>query len=161
MKRAIKKRNKPGRHGLFLSRWLLRFSDSGTVIVAYQEAFFRHGVGKLRPMTLAEVAKEMGVHESTVSRTIKDKYLQCSQGLLPLSYYFSRSLAAATGEGIAPEKAKEAIRALIEKEDKKKPLSDQKVCDILAQQKVILSRRTVAKYRDELGIPSASGRKTF
>ena len=112
-------------------------------------------------MTLADVAKEMGVYESTVSRTIKDKYLQCSQGLLPLSYFFSRSLTAATGESIAPEKAKEAIRALIEKEDKKKPLSDQKLCDILAQQKMILSRRTVAKYRDEMGIPSASGRKTF
>lgn len=151
------------------ARWLIKSIDQrkntllscGNAIVAYQEAFFRHGAAELRPMTLADVAKEMGVHESTVSRTIKDKYLQCGQGVLPLSYFFSRPLAAITDEGIAPEKAKEEIRTLIEKEDRKKPLSDQKLCDILAQKKVILSRRTVAKYRDEMGIPPASGRKIF
>jgi len=131
------------------------------VIVARQERFFRSGAGHLRPMTLADVAGELGVHESTVSRAIKDKYLQCSQGLFPLTYFFSRALMANDSEGVSPEKAKNAIRCLIEQENKRHPISDQKLCDLLAEQDIQISRRTVAKYRDELGIPSTSGRKEF
>lgn len=130
------------------------------VIVARQEAFFRHGAGHLQPLTLADVAKEMEVHESTVSRAIKAKFLQCARGTFPLSHFFSRSLQAGEGD-ISSDRVKGMIQTLIGKEDPKRPLSDQKICDILAGQKIYLSRRTVAKYRDEMGIPSTSGRKEF
>lgn len=130
-------------------------------IVMRQERFFRSGAGHLRPMTLSDVAEELEIHESTVSRAIKDKYLQCSQGLFPLAYFFSRALMASDSEGVSPEKAKNAIRLLIEQEDKRHPISDQKLCNLLAEQEIQISRRTVAKYRDELGIPSTSGRKEF
>ena len=131
------------------------------IIVRQQEAFFRLGMGHLRPMTLADVAEELGVHDSTVSRAIKEKYLQCAWGVFPLGYFFSRALPSTSGDGVSPERAKAAIRALIEGEDKRRPLSDQKICDLLAQRELVVSRRTVAKYRDEMGIPSTPGRKVF
>jgi RNA polymerase sigma-54 factor len=113
-------------------------------------------------MTLADVAAVLEVHESTVSRAVKDKYLQCAHGVFPLGYFFSRSLPmSGGGDGVSAEQAKTALKALIDGEDKKKPLSDQKLCDLLAGQGIEISRRTVAKYRDELGISSTSGRKQF
>ena len=130
------------------------------VIVARQEAFFRHGAGHIQPLTLADVAKEMGVHESTVSRAIKAKYLQCARGTFPLSHFFSRSLQAGDGE-VSSARVKAIIHDLIDREDRKRPLSDQNICDFLAEKKIFLSRRTVAKYREEMGIPSTSGRKEF
>lgn len=130
-------------------------------IVGRQEDFFRCSRGELSPMTLADVAQELGIHESTVSRAVKGKYLQCARGVYPLGYFFSRALPAAGGEGVSPQKAKAAIRALIDGEDKAHPLSDQKLCQLLAQREMLLSRRTVAKYRDEMGIPSTAGRKEF
>lgn len=130
------------------------------VIVERQAAFFRRGAGHLQPMTLSDVAEAVGVHESTVSRAIKDKYLQCIHGVFPLNHFFSRALPAG-GDGVSSERVKSVIRALIDGEDKKKPLSDQKLCDLLGEQKLVLSRRTVAKYRDEMGIPSTSARKEF
>lgn len=130
------------------------------VIVRRQEGFFL-GDGNLHPMALADVAGELKIHESTVSRAVKDKYLQCARGLYPLSSFFSRALPAGGGEGVSPQRAKAAIRALIDEEDKRRPLSDQKLCDLLAEQELVLSRRTVAKYRDEMGIQSTAGRKEF
>lgn len=130
-------------------------------IVERQEDFFRRGPGHLRPMTLADVAQVLEVHESTVSRAVKDKYLQCAHGVFPLGYFFSRALSAGTGEGISAEQVKTALKKLIAEENKKKPLSDQKLCELLAAQGIGISRRTVAKYRDELGIASTSGRKEF
>lgn len=131
------------------------------IIVARQEPFFRHGAGHLQPLTLADVAVEAGIHESTVSRAVKDKYIQCAQGAFPMSHFFSRALCTDGGDSVSPEKAKAAIRELINGEDKHRPLSDQKLCDLLAKQGLAISRRTVAKYRDEMGIPSTSGRKEF
>lgn len=132
-------------------------------ILDFQEAFFRHGPGHLSPLSLADVARQIGVHESTVSRAIRDKYIQCSMGVYPLSYFFSRSLGAPSGgEGAAsPDAAKALLRQLIAGEDKKKPLSDQKLCQLMALQGCVLSRRTVAKYRDELHIPCTAGRKQY
>lgn len=130
-------------------------------IVERQETFFRRGPGHLKPMTLADVAEMLEVHESTVSRAVKDKYLQCAHGVFPLGYFFSRALPAGGGDSVSAEQVKIALKRLIEEEDKRKPLSDQKLCDILAAQDIEISRRTVAKYRDELGIPSTSGRKEF
>ena len=131
------------------------------IIVTRQERFFRYGAGHLAPLTLADVAEEAGIHESTVSRAVKDKYIQCVQGVYPMSHFFGRALASKGGDGVSAEKVKAAIRALIDGEDKMKPLSDQKICDLLAEQELILSRRTVAKYRDEMGLASTSGRKEF
>ena len=131
-------------------------------IVERQESFFRRGPGHLRPMTLADVAQALDVHESTVSRAVKDKYLQCAHGVFPLGYFFSRALPAGNGgDSVSAEQAKSAIKKLIAAEDKKKPLSDQKLCQLLTEQGIEISRRTVAKYRDELGISSTSGRKQF
>lgn len=131
-------------------------------ILEVQEAFFRKGPGHLVPMGLADVAAKLGVHESTVSRAIKDKYIQCSQGVYPLSYFFSRALGAAAGDaGASPDAAKALLKKLVGEEDKKKPLSDQKLCVLMAERGCQLSRRTVAKYRDELGIPSTTGRKEY
>lgn len=151
------------------AKWLVKSIDQrratllncARIIVSRQEEFFRKGTGHLRPMTLADVAGELDIHESTVSRAIKDKYLQCSWGLFPAAYFFSRALPAGNDDGLSPDKAKATIRALIEREDKRHPLSDQKLCDRMAQEGMLLSRRTVAKYRDEMGLPAASGRKMF
>ena len=129
-------------------------------IVSRQEGFFRRGPGHLRPLSLADVAAELDIHESTVSRAVREKYLQCAYGVFPLKYFFSRALTVAAGESdVSSERAKSALRALIDREDRKKPLSDQKLSELLAAQGMRLSRRTVAKYRDELGIPSTARRK--
>ena len=136
-------------------------------ILELQEAFFRRGPGHLKPMCLADIAQKVGVHESTVSRTVRDKYLQCASGVYPLSYFFSRSLGApaarpGTEENTSsPDFAKALLKKLIGGEDKHKPLSDQKLCERMAREGCELSRRTVAKYRDELGIPSTTGRKQY
>ena len=129
-------------------------------ILELQEDFFRHGPGHLRPMSLADIAQRVGVHESTVSRTVKDKYIQCASGVYPLSYFFSRSLGG-SADAASPDAAKALLKKLIAGEDKKKPLSDQKLCELMSREGCELSRRTVAKYRDELGIPSTTGRKQY
>lgn len=125
------------------------------VIVRRQEGFFRPG-GHLSPLRLADVAQELSIHESTVSRAIREKYLQCCRGVYPLSFFFSRE---GGGEGTSVHQVKERLRQLVNQEDKSHPLSDQKLCERLEAEGFALSRRTVAKYRDELGIASASGRK--
>ena len=133
-------------------------------ILELQEDFFRRGPGHLRPMSLADVAQRVGVHESTVSRTVKDKYLQCASGVYPLSYFFSRSLgnaSGASGEAASPDAATALLKKLIAGEDKRKPLSDQKLCELMEREGCTLSRRTVAKYRDELNIPSTTGRRQY
>lgn len=129
-------------------------------IVEWQAEFFRSGSGYLRPMSLNNIAVGLGVHESTVSRAVQGKYLQCAYGVFPLKHFFSRALPISEGEmDISVEQAKAALCLLIEHENKKKPLSDQKLCNMLVKQGIQLSRRTVAKYRDEMNIPSTNGRK--
>lgn len=128
-------------------------------IVERQEAFFRHGPGHLRPMTLTDVATELEVHESTISRAVKDKYLQCAHGVFPLGYFFSRALSASDGDSVSAVQAKLALKELVDGEDKGKPLSDQKLCDLLTAKGIEISRRTVAKYRGEMGIASTARRK--
>lgn len=148
------------------ARWVMRSVEQrrstllscAGCILERQEAFFRLGPGHLRPLTLADVAGELEVHESTVSRAVKDKYLQCVYGVFPLSYFFSRAVPAAGGETVSAERAKAVLRSLIEGEEGK-PLSDRRLTELLEEQGIALSRRTVAKYREEMGIPSASGRK--
>ena len=132
------------------------------VIVERQNEFFWRGPMALMPLRLVDVAQEVGIHESTVSRAVREKYLQCQRGVYPLSYFFSRRAAGeeqASSMGAAA--ARELLRRLIEEEDKTCPLSDQKLCERMAQEGCPLSRRTVAKYRDELNIPGASGRRRY
>lgn len=129
-------------------------------ILRRQEPFFRLGPGHLSPMLLSDVAAEVGVHESTVSRAIKDKYLQCARGVYPLYYFFSRKLGE-EGDGSTADAAKALLRRLVEEEDKRHPLSDQKLCERMEEEGCQLSRRTVAKYREELHIPNTAGRKQY
>lgn len=125
-------------------------------IVDRQEGFFRTGEQALRSLRMADVADAVGIHESTVSRAVREKYLQCQRGVYPLGWFFSRGGAGGDMSGVA---AKAALRQLIDGEDKTHPLSDQKLCKALAAEGCPISRRTVAKYRDELNIPGTSGRK--
>lgn len=132
-------------------------------ILEVQEPFFRQGAGHLIPMGLRDVAVKLGVHESTVSRAIRNKYIQCNHGIFPMSDFFSRGLGRAAPQDtpLSADKAKALLKQLVQEEDKCSPLSDQKLCAMLSAQKCPISRRTVAKYRDELGIPSAAARKAY
>ena len=137
-------------------RTMLRCAQA---IVRNQEAFFREGEQTLLPMRLADVAAELELHESTVSRAVREKYLQCRRGVFPLSYFFSRS-AAVQGQGrMGGRAARALLRRRVEQEDKGRPLSDQKLCQAMEELGCPISRRTVAKYREELGIPGTYGRK--
>ncbi len=131
-------------------------------IVDYQAEFFKLGTGHLQPLRLQDVAEMLDIHESTVSRAIRDKYLQCSWGIYPLNYFFSKSIAAGNSSGkITTEQVKQFMASIIEEEDKKKPLSDRVITERLVERGVKISRRTVAKYREEMGVKDASGRKCF
>ncbi len=128
-------------------------------IVEKQLGFFDHGVLHLKPLILQDVAREIDMHESTVSRVTSGKYVQTPRGVFELKFFFSSGLHAAQGEDISSKAAKEKIHRLIESEDKHKPLSDQKLADTLKIEGVGIARRTVAKYREQMGIPSARMRK--
>lgn len=150
------------------AKWLIRAVDQRRAtltacvncLVELQEDFFRRGPGHLRPLSLADVAARLKIHESTVSRAVNGKYLQCLTGTYPLGYFFSRRLGCGEGGGASSaDGARALLKELIAREDKHKPLSDEKLCQLMAQRGCVLSRRTAAKYRDELGIPSTTGRR--
>jgi RNA polymerase sigma-54 factor len=128
------------------------------VILRKQAGFFRKGLGHLIPMTLEDVAEELNLHPTTVSRAIRGKYIQCAGGIFQLSSFFSRSASRETGQEATPDQVKAALRTLVETETT--PLSDQQLSEMLATQGCAVSRRTVAKYREELGIPSSFERKS-
>ena len=132
-----------------------------TTIVDYQAEFFKNGTGNLKPLRLQDVAERLDIHESTVSRAIRDKYLQCAWGIFPMNYFFSKSITKNTGGKITTEHVKQLLLNIIEEENKKKPLSDRAITERLVERGVKISRRTVAKYRVEMGIKDASGRKQF
>lgn len=130
-------------------------------LVQEQQDFFLKG-SYLKPLSLQDISQKLGIHESTVSRAIKGKYLQCDRGTYPLSYFFSHRLKGVEQEqDTSAAQAKALLKKLIQEEDKKKPLSDQKLSELLQAQKITLSRRTVAKYREELEILPASGRRKY
>ena len=165
---------------------LLRLAEE---ILCVQGEFFAKGSGKLAPWTQKQAAKSLGVSEPTLSRTVREKYLQCRWGIFPLSYFFSRHMAAGgfgmTDKGRLADREeaanqeetavqaevvnrmetgkdpREAIRHLIKTENPRKPFSDRVLSEKLAEAGITLSRRTVAKYREEMGIRDASGRKCF
>ena len=130
-------------------------------IVERQKEFFLRMDGQLRPLRMADVAQSMGVHESTVSRAVKDKYLQCDKGVFPLAAFFSTALSTDGADAVSADSVKQRLRALIEQEDKAKPLSDRELTERLQGEGVQISRRTVAKYREGMGIAGAAGRKRY
>jgi RNA polymerase sigma-54 factor len=130
-------------------------------IVEAQIDFFEKGPAHLRPLTLQDVAERIGMHESTVSRVTTNKYVQIPRGVFPLKYFFSSGLETESGQSVSSKMAMARIRELIDKEDKKKPLSDQKIAELLREEGLIVARRTVAKYREKMNILSARYRKEF
>ena len=145
--------------------WLLRSVEQRKLtlyrvvscLVDRQKDFFREGARALHPLTLKQVADEMGVHESTVSRTVAGKYVNTPHGLFSLSFFFPSTL----GRGVSSETARVAMRELISQEDAKEPLSDSAISQYLRQEGIALSRRTVAKYRHTLGIPAVHLRRRY
>ncbi len=128
-------------------------------IVDRQRDFFEKGVQHLKPLTLREVADHIEMHESTVSRVTNEKYVQTPRGVYPLKFFFSSGLATASGEDISARGVRDKIRTLVSHENPKKPLTDQKIVELLDVDGVRIARRTVAKYRDQLGILPARMRK--
>lgn len=131
-------------------------------IVEKQTDFLEKGLAYLKPMTLKEVAEQIGVHESTVSRAVRQKVIQTPKGIFELKDMFTSKIQSSDGSGASSTAVKHAIVNLIESENKQKPLSDQKISDLLKEREgIAISRRTVAKYREELHIPSSAKRKRF
>ena len=149
--------------------WLIRSIDQrkqtiynvAEAIVKFQREFFDRGCKYMKTLTLRDVAEEIGVHESTVSRSINGKYLQCSHGIFELRHFFSAGVSDGKGEGVSSRSIKEFIKEIVEAEDPKKPCSDQTIVGLLEEKGFNISRRTVAKYRDELGILSSSKRRRY
>ncbi len=130
-------------------------------IVEEQRDFFEEGPVALKPLTLQQVANKIGMHESTVSRVTNNKYVQTPRGVFELKYFFSSSLDTDDGDSMSSKAAKTRIQEIIDGEDKRKPLSDQKIVDLLKAEGLNIARRTVAKYREQLGILPARMRKTY
>jgi RNA polymerase sigma-54 factor len=148
--------------------WLMKALDQrartivkvATEIVKQQEGFFRDGVAHLRPLTLRSVADEIGMHESTVSRVTSNKYLFCERGLFELKYFFTSGIQSADGgESVSAEAVKSHIKAMIAAEDPKKILSDDQLVEMLRAKGFDIARRTVAKYREAIGIGSSVQRR--
>jgi RNA polymerase sigma-54 factor len=128
-------------------------------IVERQKEFFEKGVQFLKPLTLREVAEVISMHESTVSRVTNEKFVQTPRGVLPLKFFFSSGLSTTAGEDVSARGIKAQIQKLVADEDAQHPLTDQAIVNILKQNGVQIARRTVAKYRDQLGVLSARMRK--
>ncbi|MBI5810119.1 MAG: RNA polymerase factor sigma-54, partial [Deltaproteobacteria bacterium] len=129
-------------------------------IVRFQRDFLDMGLKYLSPMVLKDVADEIGVHESTVSRVTSNKYVQTPRGIFELKYFFSNGLGATGGNDVTAEYVKEKVRAIIEAEDPKKPMSDKQIVDKLKETGIKVARRTATKYREGLGFLSSSRRRT-
>lgn len=131
-------------------------------LLQIQKDYFEKGESYLKPMTLKEIADELSMHESTISRAIRDKYIHTNRGTIKIKSLFSSKISSnCSGEDISSHNIKQKIKDLIDREDMNAPLSDQTIDDILRKQGMSISRRTVAKYREELGIKSSKGRKRF
>jgi RNA polymerase sigma-54 factor len=147
--------------------WFLRSLDQrdhtvykvAKYIVDRQREFFERGIDYIKPLTLLEIAREIGVHESTVGRVVANKFMSTPWGVFPLKYFFHKSLVGDFGEEISSLKIKDKIRRLVESEDGSRPLSDIEIGDILAKNNLKIARRTVAKYRKQLKIPPSHIRK--
>lgn len=147
--------------------WLIKSVDQrqktihkvATSIIKFQEEFLDHGIEHLRPLVLRDVANDIGMHESTVSRVVNNKYMHTPQGVFEMKYFFHSGISSSYGESVSSVTIKQRIRKIIEGEDGRKPLSDSKIVSILQGEGLILARRTIAKYREELKIPTSNQRK--
>jgi RNA polymerase sigma-54 factor len=127
-------------------------------IVKFQREFFYKGFEALRPLRLKDIAEDVGIHESTISRVTSGKYAMTEMGVIEIKTFFVKGIQTDSGN-VTTDSVKSMIKALIDDEDKSKPLSDQKISEVLSKKGVNIARRTVAKYREELGIPAAAERK--
>jgi RNA polymerase sigma-54 factor len=151
------------------AKWLLknvqqRFETIERVaqaVVERQRHFLDHGEVAMRPLVLREIADELGLHESTISRVTTNKYMLTPRGLFELKYFFGSHVATDTGGACSSTAIRALIKQLVTSEDIKRPLSDSKIADILGQQGIVVARRTIAKYRDALKIPPANLRKSL
>lgn len=158
-------------HKLNSAAWLIRSIEQrrltlykvANAIVKWQTEFLRYGIRHLRPLTLRDIAEEIGVHESTVSRATSHKYVQTPRGIFEFKFFFANSMGRGhqNDSDITTEGIKLALRDIITSENPKSPYSDQKLADLLKAKNMEVSRRTVAKYRDELGIAATSVRKRY
>lgn len=151
------------------AQWLIRSIDQRRktiervteCIVDKQYDFFEKGIEYLRPMILRDVADEVGMHESTISRVTSNKYVHTPRGLFELKYFFNSGIRRASQEDIASESVKQAIKKIVDSEPASKPYSDQKIVELLASDGIVIARRTITKYREMLGILSSSKRKKY
>ena len=148
--------------------WLLKSVDQrqrtiykvAESIVRHQRAFLDHGITHLRPLVLRDVASDIGMHESTVSRVVANKYMHTPRGVYEMRFFFHSGITSTMGEAISSVTIKDRIRKMIEEEDASRPLSDSRIADVLGAEGLPLARRTVAKYREELRIAPSNLRKT-
>ncbi len=138
-------------------RTIYKVSES---IVRYQRAFLDHGISHLRPLVLRDVASDIGMHESTVSRVVANKYMHTPRGVFELRFFFHSGITSSVGEAVSSVTIKQRIRKMIEEEDASRPLSDSRIAEVLGREGLPLARRTVAKYREELRIPPSNLRKS-
>jgi RNA polymerase sigma-54 factor len=149
--------------------WLIKSVDQrqktihkvATSIITFQREFLDQGIEYLRPLVLRDVANDIGMHESTVSRVVNNKYMHTPQGVFELKYFFHSGISSSYGESVSSVTIKQRIRKIIENEDPRKPLSDSKIVSILQKEGLMLARRTIAKYREELKIPTSNQRKVL
>jgi RNA polymerase sigma-54 factor len=149
--------------------WLLKSVDQrqktilkvATSIINFQRAFLDHGIEHLRPLVLRDVASDIGMHESTVSRVVNNKYMHTPQGVYEMKYFFHSGINSSYGESVSSVTIKQRIRKIIEAEDQRRPFSDSKIMNILQKEGLVLARRTIAKYREELRIPTSNQRKVL
>ncbi len=137
-------------------RTILKVTQS---IIKFQREFLERGIDYLRPLILRDVADDIGMHESTISRVTSSKYVHTPQGIFELKFFFNAAIGRCRGEDIASEAVKNKIRQIVQGEPRKKPYSDQKIVQLLKEQNISIARRTVAKYREMLGILPSSKRK--
>jgi RNA polymerase sigma-54 factor len=149
--------------------WLIKSVDQrqktiykvANSIVRQQQEFLDNGVEHLRPMVLRDVAIDIGMHESTVSRVVSNKYMHTPQGVFEMRYFFHSGIASVGGEHVSSVTIKQRIKKIVEEENPKRPLSDSKIVKILEEEGLVLARRTIAKYREELRIPPSNQRKNL
>jgi RNA polymerase sigma-54 factor len=130
-------------------------------IVNNQEAFLEHGEVAMRPLVLREIADELGMHESTVSRVTTRKYMLTPRGIYELKYFFGSHVATENGGTCSATAIRALIKQMVAEENAKKPLSDYQITEILCKQGIVVARRTIAKYRESLNIPAARQRKSL
>jgi RNA polymerase sigma-54 factor len=137
------------------NRTIYRVTES---IINFQRGFFDGGVQYMKPLNLKNVAEELSLHESTISRVTSNKYLSCSHGVFCLKFFFSSALQSDTGS-VSSTSVKDMIKKIVSEEGHRKPLSDQRIAELLKSHNITIARRTVAKYRETLKVPSQNQRK--